>query len=53
MNRVLHNTNSEEESNLQDLMAILWFLARFVFWVFLVGMLAWGAGALMRWISRR
>jgi len=38
---------------LQDLVAILWFLVRFSAYVIGVGLLAWGGGAILRWLHNR
>lgn len=41
------------ESGVSDLLEIIWFLVRFALWFIAVGLMAWGAGLLLRWLNRR
>lgn len=41
------------ESSVEGLLALLWFFARFILWIALVGVAAWLAGLLVRWIQNR
>lgn len=41
------------DTGLQDFLEIVWFVIRFAAWFLLVGVMAWGAGLLVRWLNRR
>lgn len=38
---------------MQDVLEIVWFVTRFAAWFMLVGLMAWGAGLVVRWLNRR